>query len=55
VVLDLGAVFAITWQRGRYGLEIDYRQPPPVPWTEAEAGWAAERLRTGPGTDPLPG
>jgi hypothetical protein len=41
--LDLAQVVASVYERGAYGVEIDYRQQPPPPLSEAEAAWV-ERL-----------
>ncbi|MBI2877211.1 MAG: DUF4058 family protein [Candidatus Tectomicrobia bacterium] len=40
VPLDLGAAVAAIYERGAYGLQIDYRQPPPPPpLAEKDAVW----------------
>ncbi|MCP4164872.1 MAG: DUF4058 family protein [Chloroflexi bacterium] len=38
--LDVEEALRITYQRARYDLRIDYRQPPEPPLAEAEAEWA---------------
>ncbi|WP_322797967.1 DUF4058 family protein [Thermoflexus sp.] len=44
--LDLGAVVAAVYERGAYGVQIDYRQPPPPPpLSEAEQAWLEAQLR----------
>lgn len=46
VPLDLGAAVAAIYERGAYGLQIDYRQPPPPPrLTEKDAVWVDELLQ----------
>lgn len=46
VSLDLGAVISRVYERGGYGVLIDYTQPPPrPPLSDAEAGWLDEHLR----------
>ena len=45
IVLDLQAIFAGIYHRGRYFSRIDYRQPPPPPaLTEADQQWMVQRL-----------
>jgi hypothetical protein len=43
VILDLAAVFATTYERGRYGRSLDYASPPKVPLTEEQRRVAAPR------------
>jgi hypothetical protein len=50
VWIDLAAVFAITYQRGRYARSIDYTQPPPVSLRGDELTWALERARSSAAT-----
>lgn len=45
VVLDVQWVFNRCYDVGRYALDIDYTQPPPVPLTEEEQGWLDKWLR----------
>jgi len=46
VPLDLGAAVASVYERGAYGAQIDYRQPPPSPLlTDAETAWLDTLLR----------
>lgn len=40
-LLDLGAALASIYDRARYDLSIDYRQPPEPPLDGDEAAWAA--------------
>lgn len=43
--LDLGAAVRIVYERGAYGVEIDYRQPAPPPALSAqEEAWVRELL-----------
>jgi hypothetical protein len=43
--LDLGAAVASVYERGAYGAQIDYRQPPPPPELSAEeSAWVEELL-----------
>jgi hypothetical protein len=50
VEVDLAAVFAITYERGRYARSIDYTQPPPVSLRGDELTWAVERARSSAAT-----
>jgi hypothetical protein len=45
ILLDLGAVFAATYQRGRYARSIDYRVPPAVPLRAEDRDWALEQTQ----------
>jgi hypothetical protein len=45
VWIDLAAVFATTYERGRYARSIDYTQPPPVSLRGDELTWTLERAR----------
>jgi len=47
VWIDLGAVFATTYQRGRYERSIDYNAPPPIALDAARLAWVTERARGG--------
>ena len=45
VPLDLGATVATVYERGAYGVQIDYRQPPPPPpLLEGGRAWLDARL-----------
>jgi len=44
VFLDLRACLDRAYDGGRYSDEIDYRQPPVPPLSEADAAWADELL-----------
>lgn len=46
VFIDLAAVFAITYQKGRYARALDYGRPPAVPLREDDRQWAADRARS---------
>jgi hypothetical protein len=43
--VDLAAVFAITYERGRYARSIDYTQPPPISLRGDDLTWVVERAR----------
>jgi len=45
VVLDIQWVFNRCYDLGRYGLDIDYTQPPPVPLTDEEKAWLEKLLQ----------
>ncbi|RRR74417.1 MAG: DUF4058 family protein [Candidatus Viridilinea halotolerans] len=46
ITLELGRAIHEAYQRARYDLEIDYREPPPLPeLSAAEAAWLDEHLR----------
>jgi hypothetical protein len=46
VLLDLGAAFAVAYERGRYGPMIDYAAaPPPPPFAPDDAQWVAQTAR----------
>jgi hypothetical protein len=46
VPLDVGAALHDTYQRARYDLDIDYREPPPPPdLTPEDAAWLDAHLR----------
>jgi hypothetical protein len=38
--IDLGAVFATAYERGRFGRRISYHIPCPAPLSEAAQRWA---------------
>jgi len=46
VWIDLAAVFAITYERGRYARSIDYTQPPPISLRGDDLTWVTERARS---------
>jgi hypothetical protein len=46
IAVNLAAVFATTFERGRYARSIDHRRPPTAPVPEADRAWAAERAAT---------
>jgi hypothetical protein len=43
--VDLAAVFATVYQRGRYQRSLDYTAPPPVAVDEQTRAWMRQRLR----------
>ena len=43
--IDLGAVFALTYDRGRYVRSIDYTAEPHPALAEEDRAWAAETAR----------
>ncbi len=43
VWIDLGAVFATTYERGRYARSVDYTASPPVRLDAARLAWVMER------------
>lgn len=45
VPLDLAAVFATAYDRGRYDRLLDYRAPLPAPLADADRAWAEARAR----------
>ncbi|MCI0464446.1 MAG: DUF4058 family protein [Gemmataceae bacterium] len=45
LLIDLGAVFATAYARGRYEREIDYEQPADAPLTKEQKEWVAAHLR----------
>lgn len=49
VWIDLAAVFATTYERGRYARSLDYAAPPAVPLPEPTRRWVTERARGGNG------
>jgi hypothetical protein len=42
---ELGKVFSIAFERGRYRQVIDYRKPPRVPLSEARKKWVRQQVR----------
>ncbi len=49
LLLDLGAVFATTYERGRYARALPYGAPPSAPLADADRRWAEELARPKPG------
>jgi hypothetical protein len=45
IVVDLDAVFATTYERGRYGRSLDYEAPPEIPLEGDLRTWIAERAK----------
>jgi hypothetical protein len=45
VVLDLPAIFDRVYDAGKFDREVDYRRPPTVPLSRADAKWAGAVLR----------
>jgi hypothetical protein len=45
--LDLAAVFATTYERGRYARSLRYGAPPPAPLSPDDAAWAGNLAKTG--------
>jgi hypothetical protein len=43
VLLDLAAIFATVYERGRYDRSIDYRMPLSLPLRASDRIWAEER------------
>jgi hypothetical protein len=39
VWIDLAAVFATAYERGRFGRRIDYRAPVPIPCRDEDNAW----------------
>jgi hypothetical protein len=52
--VDLGAVFSLTYDRGRYVRSIDYTAAPHPVLTEEDQAWAAETARAAGATPPAP-
>ena len=46
VILDLGALFALAYERGRYARELDYAAPLDLPLAVADRDWVKEHLRS---------
>ncbi len=46
VILDLPALFALAYERGRYARELDYTTPLDLPLAEGDRAWAEEHART---------
>ena len=49
VLINLGAVFAIAYQRGADEREIDYALPPPVSVSGERQQWIGERIQAARG------
>lgn len=47
IPLDLAAIFARVYQRGRYEQSIDYGEPLVLPLNAEDRAWAEERARSG--------
>jgi hypothetical protein len=47
-IVELGAVFAIAYERGDYGNEIDYAVPPPVKVSDETLTWIGGRVQPPP-------
>jgi hypothetical protein len=45
-VIDLGELIKQTYREARYGLRLDYSQPPTPALAEVDAKWAAQILQT---------
>jgi hypothetical protein len=45
VWIDLAALFATTYERGRYFRSVDYTAPPPIALDNARLAWVVERAR----------
>jgi len=45
VLVDLGAVFATAYERGKFGRSIDYKAELAMPLEEGKTRWAQERAR----------
>ncbi len=46
VILELPALFALAYERGRYGRELDYAAPLDLPLAVADRDWVKEHLRS---------
>lgn len=45
-MLDLAAVYATAYDRGRYARRLDYAAPLTLPLSDADRAWAEERARS---------
>jgi hypothetical protein len=45
IVLDLQQPIELAYERGRYGMRIDYAKSPEPPLSPEDAAWAAEQVR----------
>ena len=53
VKVDLGAAFAVAYERGRYAGIVDYSaQPPPPPFAPEDAEWVTQTARAGAAPKP---
>ena len=52
VPLDLGQALRTAYERARYDLRVDYREPPVPPLSSADASWAAALIGPSGGTAP---
>lgn len=43
ILLDLGSVYAVAFERGRYARSIDYGKPPALPFDEGTLRWITEK------------
>jgi hypothetical protein len=48
VLVDLQSIFALVYERGVYGRDVDYGLPPPVAVPDAVLTWIAGRLKSRP-------
>jgi hypothetical protein len=44
VQVDLAAVFALTYERGRYGRRVDYAKPCPAPLRDDRRAWVEQKI-----------
>jgi hypothetical protein len=49
VWVDLAAVFAVTYERGRYARDLDYTAPPPITLDDETRTWVMQQLQRGNG------
>jgi hypothetical protein len=47
IFIDLAAVFATTYEKGRYARALDYNKPPPISLGEHDLKWIAEQIQPG--------
>jgi hypothetical protein len=52
VRLELGQALRTAYERARYDLRVDYRQPPLLPLLPADATWAEALLAPSEGRSP---
>jgi hypothetical protein len=45
VALDLSALLASVYERGRYARKLRYDRPPTPPLTAEQVGWAVELIQ----------
>ena len=48
VLLELPALFALAYERGRYARALDYAAPLDLPLAAGDRAWAEEQARTRP-------